>query len=261
MPRYAIDAEFHGRHFHGSQLQPGLRTVQGDLMAALHGLAGQTVAVRPASRLDAGVSARHFPCDAVLTAHLPPAALCHALNQRLAEGVSVRRAALVADDFHAMHHAQSKTYRYRAVVRRSRPSCDTARWWLCRPIDLGILHACAQAILGERDLGAFRALRRNDSDDDDPVRRILAAAWQHAREDGDDAYTFTITGTGFLYKQVRALVGAMCWTAGPYGDMRDFQRAVDSGDIGDRPADIAPAEGLCLMEVDYGGREPDWVGP
>ncbi len=259
MPRYLIDCELAGAGFAGTQVQAGARTVQGELMRVAAQLNdGVATAVRPASRLDSGVDAQHLPCDLQLEREWPLRGLVHAFTKALPGDLCVRRAARVDDGFHAIHRAVSKTYRYAVVVRGARPARDLGRWWVCRPLDPARLHAAAALLPGARDLGAFACLRHDGSDDDDPVRTIHHAGWTDARTDHDPAWIFRITGSGFLYRQVRALVGAMVHTAGPYGDPAAFAAAVAGGRGHPRPGDVAPAAGLCLEQVRY-DPEPEWT--
>jgi tRNA pseudouridine38-40 synthase len=254
---YLLDLEVRGERFAGTQRQQDRRTVQGVVERSLSLVAGAPTGVRPASRLDAGVDARHLPCDVRLERVWDLRALCHAVNRHLPPDCRVRRAAAVADGFNCQHRAVSKTYRYRCVLRGAAPVRDARRWWLTRPIDAAVLDRCAALIPGRQDLSAFSALRRDDSDGDDPVRSVLAAHWEHGCDDGDPVHDFVITGEGFLYKQVRALVGAMVCCAMGGAPEAVFAAACAGGRGGPRPGNIAPAEGLCLEAVRY-DPEPAW---
>ncbi|MDN6795661.1 MAG: tRNA pseudouridine(38-40) synthase TruA, partial [Propionibacterium sp.] len=57
--RVRLDLAYDGRLFHGWAAQPGLRTVEGELTAALSTLARTSVRLTVAGRTDAGVHAQH----------------------------------------------------------------------------------------------------------------------------------------------------------------------------------------------------------
>lgn len=57
VPRIAFSLEYHGKRFHGSQLQVGVRTVQSELENAFRILAKQPLRVHLSGRTDAGVHA------------------------------------------------------------------------------------------------------------------------------------------------------------------------------------------------------------
>lgn len=257
MPHYLLDCEFSGARFFGTQRQPGRRTVQGAIEYALGVVVSGNVTVRTGSRLDAGVDARHLPCDVRLERDWDLRALCHAINRHLPDDCRVRRAARVADGFNAIHRAIAKTYRYRVVIRGAASARDQHRWWQTRTADPHMLDRLAALLPGRQDLSAFSALRRDDTDQDDPVRSILSSHWEHGSDDGDETHDLLITGQGFLYKQVRALVGAMVSCATGATPESAFLAAIAAGRSGLRPGNIAPPEGLCLERVAYQS-EPEW---
>ncbi len=253
MPRYALDIELDGRAFAGTQWQKGQRTVQAELLAAVSGLDGADRHVRLASRLDSGVDAEHLPCDVELGRTWDPAILCQALTDRLPADLAVRRAALVPDGFNVISEAVGKTYRYRIAFRPVRPVRDARCWWLRRLDRTDLLQPCADLLVGNRDLSGFANLRHDDSDTGDPVRRIDSATWIQE----DELLTFRISGSGFLYRQVRGLVGAMAAVATGRWPFEDFVVCCTDGRSADKVGNVAPPDGLCLESVRY-DPEPDW---
>jgi tRNA pseudouridine38-40 synthase len=265
MPRYALAVEFDGRAFNGTQVQaPGLRTVQGELSRAAAALAGipaeAAPLVRPASRLDAEVSAGFLPCDLDLERTWAPAALAGALGGHLPADISVVAAAAVGERFHAQHDAVAKTYRFTVIARAARPTLEARAWWVRRLDHPGILDDLAAELPGRRDLSGFACLRHDGSDGDDPLRTVRAASWAHEEIPHGWRLTFTITGDGFLYKQVRGLVGAMVFVAQGRRTPADFRAAMAAGRAAVKVGNIAPPHGLALARVTY-DPEPDWQAP
>ncbi len=258
MPRYAFDLEYDGRKFNGSQAQAGLRTLQQVLGAAAAEIDGKPVQIRPASRLDAEVCAEHLPFDAWFERGWDPRVLAAALGSRLPEDVSVTRCAPVPDGWHAQHDARSKDYRYTLVLRGARPVLDAHAAWVRQLDHPELLHEMARMIVGRRDLSGFACLRRDDSDEDDPVREILAASWSIEPRPMGTYLVFRVSGTGFLYKQVRGFVGAMIHVAKGRRPLASFIAAVGAGRAAERVGNIAPPRGLVLERVHY-EPEPPWV--
>ena len=260
--RVALEIEFDGAGFAGTQIQTaGERTLQGLLATTLSGILDAPVLPMPASRLDAGVGAEALPVS-VEVASLPgrPAAdadglrcLGLALAGSLPADVSVRRVALVPPDWHAQIFAVSKTYRYRVVVRGTKPARDKRCWWVKRIDHPERLQQLAAQLVGTRDLRLFACLRHDGSDGDDGARAISAAQWT---ADGE-ALTLRITGSGFLYKQIRGFVGAMVHVAQGRRTMDDFAGLVAGRPVR-RMGNLAPPEGLLLERVDY-APPPAWV--
>jgi len=108
--RYAVKVAYDGRRFHGSQIQLGLRTVEGDFLAAAEkiGIITDRTTFSRASRTDAGVSALGnvfvFESDFRRDAIVP------ALNSRLRD-IWIRGISPVTGDFNPRWAARRK-YRY-----------------------------------------------------------------------------------------------------------------------------------------------------
>ncbi len=260
MPRIALELEFDGHGFAGSQAQTGLRTVQGTLAAALSDLAGAPVVVRPASRLDQGVSAEAFTVDAWMPGlpgeHQPEPLrnLGLALAGALPDDLSVRRIAVVEDTWNAQHAARTKTYRYTVTVRGTKPVLRPRCWWVRQLDHPERLQTLANQLLGNKDLRLFANLRHDGSDDDLRERTIFSADWQPGLA-GD--LIFRISGTGFLYKQIRGFVGAMVHLAQGRRDLAEFSALIAGDTSIKRLGNIAPPAGLMLERVTY-DPEPPW---
>jgi len=257
MPRYALDLEFDGRDFLGSQIQSSVRTLQGVLAEAVSALNGTPVMPRPASRLDQGVSAESLPCDITLATAWQPRELLAALNARLPRDLVIRRAALVDDDWSSQHDALSKCYRYCLVQRPTRPALPSLATWVRRIDHPQRLAPLAARLVGRHDLSGFACLRRDDSDEDDPVREVRSAAWTQEVLPGGLGWTFRIVGTGFLYKQIRGMVGAMLVVAQGRRPLDEFEATVRLGRAAPRLGNVAPAHGLVLERIEYAA-PPDW---
>ena len=260
--RHAFLIEFDGAGFAGTQGQrPGLRTVQGDLGAALADLAGHPVVPRLASRLDSGVSARLLPgtADLRLARPLPPATVVMALDARLADDIAIRAVAVVPSDFHPIRAAVAKTYSYRVWCRGTPPAFDRRVWWVRRIDHPDRLPALATALVGTHDLRVFACLRHDDTDNQDGTRTITTARWDFASDGaGGLLLTFTITGSGFLYHQVRGLVGAMIALAQGVRSADEYHSLIAGRTDIPRIGNLAPADGLLLERVAY-DPEPPWV--
>ena len=259
MPRYALELEYDGAAFNGTQLQgKGERTLQAVLDQAAAAVDGAPIGVRMGSRLDAEVSAEALGADALFSRAWDPLALGFALSQVLPADVVVRRVAVVDDKWSAKHRASAKTYRYRIRVRGVRPVLDQRCWWVRRVDHPDLLNQLAPLLVGDHDLAGFACLRHDETDDEDPSRRILAAIWEHSSDGHDQLLTFRITGEGFLYKQVRGLVGAMLYVAQGRATPADFAASVAAGRGARRLGNIAPGHGLVLERVGY-EQEPAWI--
>jgi len=237
--------EYDGTRYHGWQRQKNAATIQQTLEAALERLTGAQVAVIGSGRTDAGVHARGQVANFRTASAIPLKAFQAGLNSMLPRDLAVLAATEAPPDFHARKSARAKTYEYRILNRPNRsPLSHHYAWWLADPLDLTAMTRAAQVLPGQHDFTAFRA---SGSDNFNPVRRVLAAAWQ-----GEPGgwLSFTITGTGFLRGMVRSLVGTMVEVGRGKALATLLEELLQNG-ARHLAGPTAPPQGLYLMEVFY----------
>ena len=260
--RLRLDLAYDGTAFHGWAAQPGLRTVQGLLEAALaQVLRVEPVAVTCAGRTDTGVHARgqvvHVDVDhdALLASAgrstMPPVdALLRRLNGVLPVDVRVRGATEAPEGFDARFSAVWRRYAYRVADSSSLVDPLARHEVLAwpRPLDLDAMNAAAARMLGEHDFAAFCKKREGAT----TVRTVLDLAW--ARDDRGLAVA-TVRADAFCHHMVRALVGAMV-AVGEHRREPGWAADVLAARVRDAGVTVVPAHGLTLEEVGY----PDEAG-
>ncbi|HEX5609425.1 MAG TPA: tRNA pseudouridine(38-40) synthase TruA [Solirubrobacterales bacterium] len=243
MPTVRLDIEYDGSGFHGWARQPGQRTVQGELEAALATVLREPIALTVAGRTDTGVHALGQVASFETTVE-PPGDLARHLNGVGHGDVAVTAAAVVADGFDARRDARSRSYRYRLLARRAPAPFehDRALWWPHR-VDRDGLDACAAALVGTHDFTAFTPTQ---TDHVRFERDVLAASW----EDDGDVLAFRITADAFMRNMVRALVGTMLEVASSRRTVESFTALLE-GAPRSAGGDTAPPHGLYLESVGY----------
>jgi tRNA pseudouridine38-40 synthase len=201
--RLKLTLEYDGTDFRGWAAQPGLRTVEAALRAALDSVFPHWSELSVAGRTDTGVHALTQVAAVEAEGGPPPERTADALNGALPHDVAVSAVESAAPDFHARHSARARSYRYR-VFRRRTPSPFEAKrsWWYPRPLDEERLAESADLLLGEHD---FRAFTPSETQHKVFVRTVESAVW-HRR---GDALELEITADSFLRHMVRTLVGTM----------------------------------------------------
>ncbi|MCX6398051.1 MAG: tRNA pseudouridine(38-40) synthase TruA [Propionibacteriales bacterium] len=254
--RLRLDLAYDGTDFRGWAKQPGLRTVQGELEAALDTILRTTgTSVTVAGRTDTGVHARgqvvHVDLDEEALVRVaghgrrtPTEALLRRLNGVVDADLRIHRVAEAAPGFDARFSATWRRYAYRIADNETmfdplRRSHVVAWQW---PLDLDALNEASSLLVGLRDFAAFCKQREGRT----TIRTLLDFRW--TRDDG--ILVADVRADAFCHSMVRSLVG--CVTAVGQG-REDAQWAarVMAGRV--RPPDVyvAPAHGLTLEEVGY----------
>ncbi len=240
MRRIALVVAYGGAAFHGWQRQPGWRTAQGVLDAALGELLGEEVRVTGAGRTDRGVHARGQVASFETAATLPAHAIPPRLAKRLPADLRVRAAREVDAGFDARRSATGRRYAYRLLRREDlflepfalRPR---GRWapdaW----------RSATAALEGRHDFTSFESA---GSPRESKVCRVIRADWSW----WEGGVCLDIVADHFLYHMVRNIVGtalSVARTPDPAAAMREVLAARDRAAAGP----CAPPHGLTLEEV------------
>lgn len=248
--RIRIDLAYAGGDFKGWARQPMLRTVQGELEAALATvLRVPEVQVTCAGRTDAGVHARGQVCHVDLADEVLPEEslerVVRRVNGILPADLRVHRLVEALPGFDARFSAVWRRYEYRVAdlvagydpLERHRTTSVRAE------LDVDQMDAAARSLIGLHDFAAYCKAR----EDATTIRTLLEFDW---RRDGDGVLVANIKADAFCHSMVRALVGA-CVAVGE--GRLDEEDLVALRDAGTRTSEfkVLAARGLTLTEVGY----------
>ncbi|HWB23397.1 MAG TPA: tRNA pseudouridine(38-40) synthase TruA [Gaiellaceae bacterium] len=237
--RLKLTISYDGTGFRGWARQPGERTVEGELRAALGRTYGSYAGLAIAGRTDTGVHALANVASLDAWGGPPPDRAVEALNATLPGDLAIVHVEKAASDFNARYSARARSYRYRVWQPRKRSPFELRRsYWHPRKLDLDRLNRSAALLVGEHDFHAFTPAETQHSIF---VRTVHAAEW-HAR---GDAIELEITANSFLRHMVRTLVGTML--------VQEPKKIAKLLDGAPRAAagPTAPPWGLYLVEVAY----------
>jgi len=167
--RCRATVEYDGTEFAGFQAQrPGVRTVQGELEAALARLnGGARQPVDGAGRTDAGVHATGQVIAFTDSGRLSVEALMEALNGTLPPDVAVRDIRRVPARFHPRYAARYREYRYTILNGPRSPLLERTTFRVRNPLDTNAMARAAVAFEGRHDFTAFGGA------DPHPVRTVF----------------------------------------------------------------------------------------
>ena len=200
--KYKVVIAYDGTDYSGWQYQDNATGIQQVVEDVLAYLEGAPVRAFGSSRTDAGVHADGFVAHFHLTKPIPPKNLVRAMNSRLPESVRILKAAYAKEDFDARLSATGKEYRYQLYQADIMPPKLVPFWTFChRPLDLEAMRDAAMRFVGRHDFVSFAANPNRELES--TVRNVFSF---EVRKSGP-RYVFIVRGDGFLYKQVRSMVG------------------------------------------------------
>ena len=244
--RFRATIAYDGAAFHGSQLQPDVRTVQGEVEAALSRLRDETVRIDLAGRTDTGVHA-----SAQEIAFAAPGwnarELERALGAVLPDDIALVRLGAAGPDFHPRFDATGRRYEYivSPAPGAAAPFLRSRAWPVGESVNWDRLGALAQQVPGERSFGGFA---KSGQPERGTRCRVERAAWGAGP---GDLLRFLIVADRFLHRMVRYLVGTMVEVATGRRPASDLRDAIEER-TPSRPVFPAPPGGLYLTGVRYG---------
>jgi tRNA pseudouridine38-40 synthase len=248
--RYRARVEYDGTDFAGFQVNPGHRTVQGVLEAALARLGdGVEQRVDGAGRTDAGVHARSQVIGFTYAGRLAEADLGRALDALLPADLSVRDVRRTSAGFHPRYAARYREYRYTVWNGPRSPLHERVALGVRTPLDTAAMARAGTAFIGRHDFRAFGATDRS------PVRTVTMV---RVRREGR-LVTIDVRADSFLRGMVRRMVAVLL----EVGLGKLDETAVRAALAGSGPAlggAAAPAKGLCLRRVALGRRSGETNG-
>ncbi|HUR68236.1 MAG TPA: tRNA pseudouridine(38-40) synthase TruA [Candidatus Thermoplasmatota archaeon] len=228
--RVAVKVGYDGTKFHGSQVQPGVRTVHGELAQALREMGHPEPHVLWAGRTDAGVSAAGNV--AVFETHVMPASLLPGLSHRMEDAWAWAWTEVGAE----FEPRVARRRRYRYLLRTGAPAERVAE---------------ALAVFeGTHDFTHFCKLEEGV----DPRRTVFAT---RARRDGPHV-VIDVEGESFLWNQVRRMVAAAERIAEGRAERKEVEILLAKGAQAPPQAHsggfgTADPEPLMLVDVEYAG--------
>lgn len=234
---------YDGTNYHGWASQPETATVQGMIEEAIEKLTGQPVKIYGSSRTDAGVHALGQVANFRIDSPVPTENFLNALNNLLPTDIVVADVCEMPENFDAISDTVEKCYTYSICTDPVRPVLFSHCWHRPGPLDVEKMKEAAEKLVGEKDFKSFASAadQRLSS-----VRTITAC---HVNVSPTWIY-ITVAADGFLYNMVRNIVGTLVEIGRGRWQPEYIEEILEAKDR-NAAGPIAPASGLCLMEIFY----------
>ncbi len=245
--RYKMTMAYDGHLFHGFQMQPNQRTVQGEIEKALQKMTkGKRVIVEGSGRTDAGVHALgqviHFDYPGNV---IPADRMILALNSMMPMDIIFKECEIVSEDFHVRYSAKGKWYRYRVSLDRFvNPFKRFYTGHYPYPLEVEKMQT-AKDLIGTHDFTSFAA---SGGQIIDKVRTMYYVNVE--KDEKENEIVFDFICSGFLYNMVRILVGALLEIGNGKRPVDDFPRIIAAKNR-QEVRETAQASGLYLYHVFY----------
>ncbi len=242
--RLAALIEYDGAGFVGWAAQPGERTVEGELAAALGTVLRRPVKLSVAGRTDAGVHASGQVASFEADTALAPSTLAYRATAVLPPDLAIRRCVLAPDGFDARKNARARSYEYRIVNAPVRSPLSRRRaTFVAQRLDFDRLQEAAALVRGTRDFRAFTPSRTYHV----RFQRVVSeSAWERR----GDLLVYKTTADSFLYGMVRTLVGTMVEVGHGKREVASLARLLGGGERSEAGPAL-PSQGLTLVGVGY----------
>jgi tRNA pseudouridine38-40 synthase len=246
MPAIRLIIEYDGTDYVGWQFQTNGHSIQEEIEKALRQILQVDVRVTGAGRTDAGVHARGQAASFLVEKEVKIDTLAKSLSSVLPHSIVVREAVKVRPDFNARYDATQRRYSY-SISQEPTALQRNYCWQVFQTIDVDLMRKCAKQIIGEH---GFRAFCKVDDDLHQHRCTVTSAEWTEKHK----LLVFEIVANRFLHGMVRSLVGTMVNVGRGHTKMEEFAKIFESKNRS-AAGMSAPAKGLVLEEIYYGGRE------
>lgn len=235
---------YDGTKYQGWQRQSTTpMTIQEIIEKVIEEVVGYSVKIAGSGRTDGGVHAKGQVANVKLSGKVKEKVFLNKLNEKLPEDIRIRHVQLVPNRFHSRLDAVAKTYEY-IVDTGEKPSVFTRKYCYhyTKPLDIDKMQKAVELLIGKHDFSAFT----DKKDEKSGVRELYSVKI----EKHEQKIYFYFYGNGFMYHQVRILMGTLL-EAGTGERSVESVREVLAARERAKAGFLAPALALTLKEVEY----------
>jgi tRNA pseudouridine38-40 synthase len=251
---YLIRIEFLGFRYHGWQVQPGLKSVEGMMNKTFSFIFNHdNFKILGSGRTDAKVSANDFPLELFLNEEIDPTTLLEELNNNLPFDIRAKSVEKTTTEFNIIQHSKIKEYHYNfSFGKKSHPFNAPFVINFGEHLDISLMQEAVKKFVGTHN---FKRYACKPSPDTNLEREIISATIEKntlltANYIPENSYVFKVRSKGFLRYQVRLMMGALITIGKREWTIEDLQDSLIN--FNETPMkNNAPSSGLLLHQVSF----------
>ena len=238
---------FDGRNYYGMQRQNDKPTIQGEIEKALKQLFNEDINLIYAGRTDRGVSAHKMVANFFVDTNIESDKIAFALNQFLPANIKIIKSSEVEDNFNSRLSSKCKTYCYSLYI--SKVELPIFKFETCfkNKLNFRRMKKSIKYFKGTKDFTSFVT---SSCEIENKVRTITKVKLERYKQNNIEHIKFYFTGNGFLYNQVRIMVGTIILAGLNKIKAKDIKNILLSKDR-TKAGSVMPAEGLSLIDITY----------
>ena len=237
------EISYDGFNYCGFQIQPGLKTIQGEIQKVLSKVTNDDIKIHASGRTDTGVHAKKQVINFQLNSNIPVERWSIIFNMLLPEDIVVNTVEEMPLDFHSRYDAKIKTYRY-SINNQSTINVFRRNFTLYYPhfLDVELMNNASKLFVGSHDFSSFSSAKAKLNRE-----RIIydSKVWKEEEE-----IIFQVSGNGFLHNMVRILAGTLIKIGNGKMSAEEISLIFQKKDRKLAGCTV-PAKGLTLWDVVY----------
>jgi len=241
--KFKLILEYDGTRYSGWQRQPDARTIQGELYKAANNIFGKVrFDIQGSGRTDSGVHALYQVAHLEVATELPAKIINLKFNDLLPHDINILSVENASKNFHARHDAKKRIYLYKISKRRNAFGKNYI-WWIKDDLKVTKMKNTCQLFIGMNDFSSFA-----DNDPEEISTKVLIDNVELIEK--EDLILIRITGSHFLWKMIRRIIGVLVEIGRGKLTGKDVERFLTQKS--DMPKKFtAPPAGLYLEKVEY----------
>ena len=251
---YLIRIEFLGFRYHGWQIQPGLKSIEGMMNKTFSFIfKHEKFKVLGCGRTDTKVSADDFALELFLNEEIEPTLLLEQLNNNLPFDIRAKTVEEVDAKFNIIQHSKVKEYHYHfSYGEKAHPFNAPFIINFGEHLNIDLMQEAVKEFIGVHN---FKRYATKPSENTIFEREIISASIEKNTRFKDNhtpenAFVFKVSSKGFLRYQVRLMMAALIDVGNGTYTIEDIKQSLIN--FNEEPMKHnAPSSGLNLHKVSF----------